>query len=124
MRRMRLATQSPDQNEAPRHVRGALGIPRRWRRQGRLRRCAPAAPGFRPALPLERIRSLELTDEAFTVDPGFDPKRYEAETFGVTWGEKPMTVVVRFRADQRRTSASGSGTRRSGSGRSRTAGWK
>lgn len=50
-------------------------------------------------LALDRIRSLELTDESFTVDPAFDPKRYEAEAFGVSW-EKPMTVVVRFRADQ------------------------
>lgn len=46
-----------------------------------------------------RIRDLTLTDEAFTVDPGFDPKRYEAEAFGVSW-EKPMTVTVRFSAKQ------------------------
>jgi predicted DNA-binding transcriptional regulator YafY len=50
-------------------------------------------------LALERIRDLTVTEETFTVDPGFDPKRYEAEAFGVAWGA-PMTVVVRFRADQ------------------------
>lgn len=50
-------------------------------------------------LAVDRIRALELGEESFTVDPAFDPKRYEAEAFGVAW-EKPMTVVVRFRADQ------------------------
>lgn len=53
----------------------------------------------RAVLAVDRIRQLELTDEAFTVDPAIDAKRYEAEAFGVVW-EKPMTVVVRFRADQ------------------------
>jgi proteasome accessory factor B len=48
---------------------------------------------------VERIRSLDVTEEAFTVDSAFDPKRYEAEAFGVAW-EKPMTVVVRFSSDQ------------------------
>ncbi len=33
------------------------------------------------------------------MDPKFDLKKYKAEAFGVVW-EKPMTVVVRFRADQ------------------------
>jgi predicted DNA-binding transcriptional regulator YafY len=50
-------------------------------------------------LAIDRIRSLELLDDSFTVDPGFDPKRHEAEAFGVVW-EKPVTVVLRFRADQ------------------------
>jgi proteasome accessory factor B len=50
-------------------------------------------------LAVDRVRSLELTDETFTVDPAFDPKRLEAEAFGIVW-EKPMTVVVRFSADQ------------------------
>jgi len=50
-------------------------------------------------LAVDRIRSLDLTEESFTIDPGFDPKRYEAEAFGVAW-EKPMTVVVRFSVDQ------------------------
>jgi predicted DNA-binding transcriptional regulator YafY len=53
----------------------------------------------RTVLAVERIRKLELTDETFTVDPAIDPKRYEAEAFGVVW-EKPMTVVVRFSRDQ------------------------
>jgi predicted DNA-binding transcriptional regulator YafY len=59
----------------------------------------PAYPKDIAPLALERIRNLDLTEQTFTIDPGFDPKRYEAEAFGVTW-EKPMTVVVRFRADQ------------------------
>jgi proteasome accessory factor B len=50
-------------------------------------------------LAIDRIRAVELLDEAFTVDPAFDPKRHEAEAFGVVW-EKPVTVVLRFRADQ------------------------
>jgi proteasome accessory factor B len=50
-------------------------------------------------LAMDRIRSLDLLEESFTVDPAFDPKRREAEAFGVEW-EKPMTVVVRFHADQ------------------------
>jgi len=58
----------------------------------------PAYPNF-ATLAVDRIRSLELTGESFTVDPTFDPKRYEAEAFGVTW-EEPTTVVVRFTADQ------------------------
>jgi predicted DNA-binding transcriptional regulator YafY len=47
-----------------------------------------------PGEPLTRQR-LEIDD----VDPKFDLKKDEAEAFGVTWG-KPMTVVVRFHADQ------------------------
>lgn len=50
-------------------------------------------------LAVDRIRALDLTDEAFDVDPAFDPKRYAAEAFGIVW-ERPMTVVVRFRAEQ------------------------
>jgi predicted DNA-binding transcriptional regulator YafY len=58
----------------------------------------PAYANF-VTIAVERIQSLELAEELFTVDPAFDPKRYEAEAFGVTW-EKPVTVVVRFSADQ------------------------
>lgn len=50
-------------------------------------------------LAVDRIRSFEETNESFTQDPGFDPKRYEAEAFGVVW-EKPKIVVIRFSADQ------------------------
>lgn len=50
-------------------------------------------------LAVDRIQSVELLGEPFSVDPTFDPKRYEAEAFGVVW-EKPVTVVLRFRADQ------------------------
>ena len=53
----------------------------------------------RAVLAVDRIGALELTEETFTNDPAIDVKRYEAEAFGVIW-EKPMTVVVRFRADQ------------------------
>jgi proteasome accessory factor B len=56
----------------------------------------PAYTNF-VTLAVDRIRSLELLEESFTVDPAFDPKRCEAEAFGVAW-EKPMTVVVRFSA--------------------------
>jgi proteasome accessory factor B len=50
-------------------------------------------------LAVDRLRELVLTDEAFTVDPGYDPKRHAAEAFGVVW-DRPMTVVLRFAADQ------------------------
>jgi predicted DNA-binding transcriptional regulator YafY len=59
----------------------------------------PAYPKDIAPLGLERIHSIEVLAETFTVDPAFDPKRYETEAFGVTW-EKPVTVVLRFRADQ------------------------
>lgn len=63
--------------------------------------CVGRVPAYDSVAPLaiDRIRGLELTEESFVVDPAFDPKRYEAEAFGIVW-EKPMTVVVRFRADQ------------------------
>jgi predicted DNA-binding transcriptional regulator YafY len=48
---------------------------------------------------VDRIREIDVTEQPFTVDPGFDPKRYETEAFGVSW-EHPMTVVVRFSRDQ------------------------
>ncbi len=50
-------------------------------------------------LAIDRVHSVTVTEEPFTVDPKFDLKKYEAEAFGVTW-DKPMTVVVRFRSDQ------------------------
>ena len=51
------------------------------------------------SLAIDRLHAVTATDEAFGVDPKFDLKKYKAEAFGVVW-EKPMTVVVRFRADQ------------------------
>ncbi len=51
------------------------------------------------SLAIDRLHAVTATDEIFTVDPRFDLKKYKAEAFGVIW-EKPMTVVVRFRADQ------------------------
>lgn len=63
--------------------------------------CVGKVPAYNnfTTLAVERITDLRLTEEAFTVDPAFDPKRYEAEAFGIAW-EKPMTVTVRFSADQ------------------------
>ena len=63
--------------------------------------CVGKVPAYRNlvTLAVDRIRTLELLDEAFTPDPAFDAKRYEAEAFGVIW-ERPMRVVLRFRADQ------------------------
>lgn len=65
--------------------------------------CVGKVPAYRnpTVLAVERIRNLEVTTETFEVDPVIDLKRYEEEAFGVSW-EKPMTVVVRFRADQAR----------------------
>jgi predicted DNA-binding transcriptional regulator YafY len=51
------------------------------------------------SLAIDRLHTVTATDEAFTVDPKFDLEQYKAEAFGVVW-EKPMTIVVRFRADQ------------------------
>jgi predicted DNA-binding transcriptional regulator YafY len=50
-------------------------------------------------LAVDRIRAIELTGEPFVPDAAFDPKRHEAEAFGIVW-ERPMRVVLRFRADQ------------------------
>jgi len=50
-------------------------------------------------LAVDRMRDLQATNETFAVDPAFDPKRLEAEAFGVSW-EEPMQVVLRFSADQ------------------------
>jgi predicted DNA-binding transcriptional regulator YafY len=48
---------------------------------------------------VERIQSLEVTGVEFEMDPAFDAERYRRESFGVIW-EKPMNVMIRFRADQ------------------------
>jgi predicted DNA-binding transcriptional regulator YafY len=50
-------------------------------------------------LAVDRLHDVRFTSETFTVDPGFDPERYRTEAFGVVW-EEPMTILVRFRADQ------------------------
>jgi predicted DNA-binding transcriptional regulator YafY len=50
-------------------------------------------------LAIDRIRSVELLMASFVVDPSFDPDKIAEDAFGVVW-EEPMTVVVRFRADQ------------------------
>ena len=65
--------------------------------------CVGKVPAYRnpTVLAVERIRGLEVTTERFEVDPAIDLKRYEEEAFGVSW-EKPMTIIVRFRADQAR----------------------
>ena len=50
-------------------------------------------------LAIDRFRALRVTDEGFEIDRDFDADRYRTESFGVVW-EKPMNVVIRFRADQ------------------------
>jgi len=50
-------------------------------------------------LAIDRIRSVSLLAASFDVDPSFDPEQVSQDAFGVVW-EEPMTVVVRFRADQ------------------------
>jgi proteasome accessory factor B len=50
-------------------------------------------------LAVDRIRSVSLLAHGFEVDPSFDPERIAEDAFTVAW-EDPMTVVVRFRADQ------------------------
>jgi predicted DNA-binding transcriptional regulator YafY len=57
------------------------------------------AHGSLVTLAIDRIHSVTVTEEPFTVNPQVDLKKYEAEAFGVMW-DKPMTVVVRFRRDQ------------------------
>ncbi|MBI3636589.1 MAG: WYL domain-containing transcriptional regulator [Candidatus Rokubacteria bacterium] len=63
--------------------------------------CVGRVPAYENlvTLAIERIRSLELTEQGFAVDPTFDPKRLEADAFGVVW-DRPMSVVVRFSAEQ------------------------
>jgi predicted DNA-binding transcriptional regulator YafY len=63
--------------------------------------CVGRVPAYENlvTLAVDRIQTLTSTDETFTVAPGFDPKRHEAEAFGVVW-ERPATVVLRVRADQ------------------------
>jgi len=55
--------------------------------------------GYIIILAVDRMRDLHATSETFGVDPAFDPKRLEAEAFGVSWKD-PMHVVLRFSADQ------------------------
>ena len=50
-------------------------------------------------LAIDHIRSVSLLQDSFEIDPSFDPEQIAQDAFGVTW-EDPMTVVVRFRADQ------------------------
>jgi len=63
--------------------------------------CVGQVPAHRSlvTLAIDRIHSLTVTEDTFTVDQKFDLKKYEAEAFGVIW-EKPMTVVIRFHPDQ------------------------
>ena len=50
-------------------------------------------------LATHRIAEIELLAESFTVDQTLDLNRHRQEAFGVVW-EEPITVVLRFRADQ------------------------
>lgn len=63
--------------------------------------CVGKVPAYRNlvTIAVDRIQDIQLTEERFEPDPAFDPKRYEAEAFGVMW-ERPMAIVLRFRADQ------------------------
>ena len=58
-------------------------------------------PAYRnlATLAVDRILAVELTDEPFEPDAAFDPKRHEAEAFGIVW-ERPMRIVLRFQAEQ------------------------
>lgn len=58
----------------------------------------PAYPNL-ATLAVDRLEAVELLDDTFAVDPSFDPKRHEAEAFGIVW-EKPATVALRFHAEQ------------------------
>jgi predicted DNA-binding transcriptional regulator YafY len=96
-RRLRVEYQAPGREKPNRfpydpyrllHVQGGLYC------VGRV----PAYPNL-ATLAVDRIRGLTATEESFSISPQFDPKRHEAEAFGVVW-EKPITVVLRFRADQ------------------------
>ena len=49
-------------------------------------------------LAVERIHIIELLRQVFTVVPDFDPKKLAEESFGIIW-ERPVRVVIRFRAD-------------------------
>jgi predicted DNA-binding transcriptional regulator YafY len=63
--------------------------------------CVGRVPAYQnlATLAVDRIRDLVPTEESFSISSQFDPKRHKAEAFGVVW-EKPVTVVLRFRADQ------------------------
>jgi len=50
-------------------------------------------------LAIDRIRSVSLLPDTFEVHSSFDPEKIAQDAFGLVW-EEPMTVVVRFRADQ------------------------
>lgn len=51
------------------------------------------------SLAIDRFQRVTVTGEPFAPDAKFDLTKYKAEAFGVVW-EKPMTVVVQFRAEQ------------------------
>jgi predicted DNA-binding transcriptional regulator YafY len=50
-------------------------------------------------LAVERIHLIEPLQQAFKVSQDFDLKKQAEESFGIIW-ERPMQVVIRFRADQ------------------------
>ncbi len=50
-------------------------------------------------LSVDRLSSVSLLDTEFEIDPGFSPQKCREDAFGVSWQE-PMSVVLRFRADQ------------------------
>lgn len=53
-------------------------------------------------LALERIRSLELTEESFESPAGFDAEKLLADPFGIVLEKKPFLARILFNADQAR----------------------
>jgi len=50
-------------------------------------------------LAVDRIRAVSVLEARFEVDPSSDLEKLSRDAFGVVW-EEPMTVVVRFSAEQ------------------------
>lgn len=53
-------------------------------------------------LALERIRSIELTEESFEAPEGFDAEKLLADPFGIVLEEESFTARIRFDEDQAR----------------------
>jgi predicted DNA-binding transcriptional regulator YafY len=52
---------------------------------------------------LDRISSIELTNDQFTIPPGFSPNRFFSEAWGVVWRDAPpQTVELHFFGDTAR----------------------
>ncbi len=51
---------------------------------------------------IDRIRSIQVSDEIFLIDPETDLDAYLDETFGMHWDERKYLVCIRFSAYQAR----------------------